>query len=322
MRRLFVLAVAVSIALGSLSSTAFAGGDRGHQPRYNPVIFVHGGAGSGAQFESQKMRFTSNGYPSGYVRVVDYDSLFSVNTRDDVYAKIDALVAELQAQTGKAKVDILGHSLGTSIMHDYLSTPARAANVGHYVNIDGRTAATPPGGVGTLAIWAGRGTPGRAIGGAVNVTVPNQTHVESATSRESFREMFKFFTGHEPATVDIVPEHGRVRIAGRAVLFPSNVSAGVGTVEVWPVHGSTGRRIGRRPLEVEQLAADGGCGSGVVEAGPALRVQPGQGGSPRLTASTTSRSCGATISCASWRVRRERVSTCSWRRATGTRASS
>ena len=72
--------------------------------------------------------------------------------------------------------------------------------------------------------------------------------------------MFKFFTGHEPATVDIVPEHGRVRIAGRAVLFPSNVSAGAGTVEVWPVHGSTGRRIGRRPLDVEPLAADGGWG--------------------------------------------------------------
>ena len=127
------------------------------------MIFVHGGFGSGAQFESQKMRFTSNGYPRSYVRVVDYDSTFTVNTRADVHAKIDALVAELQRQTGKPKVDILGHSLGTSIMHEYLtSSAARAANVGHYVNIDGRTAAAPPGGVPTLAIWAGRGTPGAA----------------------------------------------------------------------------------------------------------------------------------------------------------------
>ena len=34
----------------------------------------------------------------------------------------------------------------------------------------------------------------------MNVTVPNQTHVESATSRESFGEMFEFFTGRKPAT--------------------------------------------------------------------------------------------------------------------------
>ena len=122
-----VLVVALSIALGIVPSAALANGDRGHEPRLTPVIFVHGGAGSGAQFESQKMRFTSNGYPRRYVRTVDYDSLFTVNTREDVYAKIDALVAELQPQTGKAKVDILGHSLGTSIMHDVpqLAGPGR-----------------------------------------------------------------------------------------------------------------------------------------------------------------------------------------------------
>ena len=193
------------------------------------------------------MRFTSNGYPSSYVRTVDYDSLFTVNTREDVYAKIDALVAELQQQTGKAKVDILGHSLGTTIMHEYLSSPARAANVRRYVNIDGRTAATPPGGVDTLAIWAGRGAAGPSIVGALNVTIPNQTHVQVATSRESFGEMFEFFTGHRPHTIDIVPERRHVRIAGRAVLFPSNVGVSGVTIEVWPVHGSSGRRIGRSP---------------------------------------------------------------------------
>ena len=29
-----------------------------------PIIFVHGFAGSAAQFESQAMRFTTNGYPA------------------------------------------------------------------------------------------------------------------------------------------------------------------------------------------------------------------------------------------------------------------
>jgi triacylglycerol esterase/lipase EstA (alpha/beta hydrolase family) len=33
-----------------------------------PVVFVHGSSGSGAQYESQAMRFASNGYPASYVR--------------------------------------------------------------------------------------------------------------------------------------------------------------------------------------------------------------------------------------------------------------
>src|SRR3954466_9280047 len=66
-----------------------------------PIIFVHGGAGSGAQFESQALRFTSNGYPTNYVRVLEYDSTFSVNTQDEVLAKLDALVAQVKQETGK-----------------------------------------------------------------------------------------------------------------------------------------------------------------------------------------------------------------------------
>lgn len=259
-RRSVLVVVLLTAVTSLLVLAAAAGAHPSREPRFNPVIFVHGGAGSGAQFESQKMRFTSNGYPRRYVRTVDYDSLFTVNTREDVYAKIDALVAELQEQTGKAQVDILGHSLGTTIMHAYLSSPARAANVEHYVNIDGRSAPTPPGGVETLAIWAGRGAAGRTIEGALNVTIPNQTHVEVATSRESFREIYRFFTGRRPATIDIVPERRRVRIAGRAVLFPSNVGVSGARIEVWRVRASSGRRIGRRPHHVLEVGADGGWG--------------------------------------------------------------
>ena len=40
----------------------------------NPMIFVHGGSGVGAQFESQSQRFESNGYPADYVKVLEYDS--------------------------------------------------------------------------------------------------------------------------------------------------------------------------------------------------------------------------------------------------------
>jgi pimeloyl-ACP methyl ester carboxylesterase len=247
---LLVLGILLALPAGSAAA------------KLNPMIFVHGGAGSGAQFESQKMRFTSNGYPERLVRVVEYDSTFGLNTMADVHAKIDQLIAQLQQETGRPQVDLLGHSLGTAVLQGYLnSSPARAANVAHYVNIDGGQAASPPGGVPTLAIWAGRGAPGRSIGGALNVTVPNQTHVESATSPESFVEMYKFFTGKPPKTSDVVPERRRsIEVSGRAVIFPQNTGVQNRTLQVWEVRGSTGQRKRKRPLAVQALGGDGSWG--------------------------------------------------------------
>jgi pimeloyl-ACP methyl ester carboxylesterase len=260
--------VASAIAVAALLLAA-PGAEAQSGFEHNPVIFVHGFVGSGAQFESQKMRFMSNGYPESYVRVLEYDSTFGSESRSQVHARLDALIAQLKQETGKSHVDVLGHSLGTSVMQEYLnSSAARAANVSHYVNVDGQQADSPPGGVPTLAIWAGRGTPDRSIRGATNVTIPNQTHVQVATSAESFVEYYKFFTGSVPSQ-DIVPEDGPIAIEGRAMLFPQNrgLPGGI-TVEVWEVDGSTGQRTSSAP--VERLAVDGSGAWGPV------RVQPGR----------------------------------------------
>ena len=233
----------------------------------NGVIFVHGFVGTGGQFESQKLRFTSNGYPESWVEGIDYDSTFATESRADVHARIDRLVADMKQRTGRPKVDILGHSLGTTVMQEYLtSSPERAANVAHYVNIDGRTAEAPPGGVPTLAIWAGRGEPGRQIGGATNVTVPNQTHVEVATSRESFVEYHKFFTGKAPAH-DIVPESGEITIGGRVLHFPVNRGVAGATLEIWEIDGTSGQRTGNAPVTRVSIGESGDWGPVKVVAG-------------------------------------------------------
>ena len=233
----------------------------------NAVIFVHGFSGSGAQFESQKMRFTSNGYPQSHIRVLEYDSTFGTESRQMVHARLDELVAELEQQTGREKVDILGHSLGTSVMQDYLSSPERAANVAHSVNIDGREADAPPGDVPTLAIWAGRGDPDRRIEGAKNVYLPNQTHVQSATSEEAFAAFYEFFTGAPPATSAIVRESGQIEIEGRAVVFPQNRGLTATAVEVWEIDSATGQRIGSTPLASAPTDRDGAWGPVEVQAG-------------------------------------------------------
>src|SRR5205085_10529729 len=110
---------------------------RHHAPR--GVIFVHGFEGSGSQFESQKLRLTSNGYPDSWVAVFEYNSLefasaiesgSSVQAQEQqLFAEMDGLVAHMKAVTHRRKVDLLGHSLGTKLMQDYLnSSKQRAAN--------------------------------------------------------------------------------------------------------------------------------------------------------------------------------------------------
>ena len=118
--------------------------------KLTPLIFVHGGAGSGAQFESQGLRFSSNGYPRRHINVFEYDSTTALANLDSIQARLDELVAQVKQRTGKSKVDILGHSLGTTIAHLPIRRGRRG--VAHYVNIDGRTAARLQGDVATRAL--------------------------------------------------------------------------------------------------------------------------------------------------------------------------
>jgi len=227
----------------------------------NPVIFVHGGSGSGAQFESQAMRFASNGYPQEWIAVLEYDSSSISTILPEVHARLDALIAQLQAETGRAQVDLLGHSLGTFVSQSYLESPDRAANVAHYVNIDGRSADAPPGGVPTLALWAGavnRPVQGEVVG-AINVTIPDQEHIEVATSEEAFDEIYAFFRDEPALTNRILPEP-RPRIAGRATYFPENLGLEGATLEIWALDGRTGERVGRRPRATYEIGADGSWG--------------------------------------------------------------
>ena len=197
--------------------------------------------------------------PQNLIFAFEYDSGFTTENMATVQTRLDGFIDTIKTSTGADQVYTLGHSLGTFVMQTYLkSSPAHAAKVAKYVNIDGGTATSLPGNVPTLAIWAGRGNPGRQIVGATNVTIPNQAHVQVATSAESFVEMYKFFTGNDPVTNQIVPEPpGQVRLAGRAVFFPQNSGVGDATLEIWEVNGNTGARISHQPKATYTLTGTG-----------------------------------------------------------------
>ncbi|MDQ1521574.1 MAG: hypothetical protein QOI55_2647, partial [Actinomycetota bacterium] len=261
-RVIAVVAAVLSMLTLGLSLTSAGAGVRRAQPaapsHRRPVIFVHGFTGSGAQFETQALRFTSNGYAPKLIAVHEYDSLFGVETRDQVFARLDQRIADLLRASHADQVDLLGHSLGTTLMQAYLnSTPARAAKVAHYVNLDGATATSPPGGVPTLAIW-GMGSTTRKIVGAANLYFTKQTHVQVVTSRETFEQIYTFFTGKEPTTTNVLPEHN-INLAGRAQIFPQNTGFD-GTLEIFQVNGATGKRLDNNPVATFALHGDGAWG--------------------------------------------------------------
>jgi pimeloyl-ACP methyl ester carboxylesterase len=231
-----------------------------HKPAApRPILFVHGGAGSAQQYQSQAKRFASNGYPIDRIAVFEYDSTFSRNTRDEVHAAMDRRIDELLAATGADQVDLTAHSLGTGISQAYLAYPERAARVARYVNYDGASAPAPPGGVPTLAVW-GQGPDTREITGADNVRF-DQSHTQVVTSPESFAAVYHFLTGAEPRTTQIVPAKGAtVSVAGRAAIFPQNYGVDGATVEVHRISARTGARLLPWPEKRFAIGADGSWG--------------------------------------------------------------
>jgi pimeloyl-ACP methyl ester carboxylesterase len=258
MRKLLGAIFAIATLLPATAGIAPAAAHES-RPEKRPVIFVHGFVGSGAQFESQAMRFTSNGYPADRIGVEEYDSTFGTTTMSKVWDDLDGLIARLLTRSGADKVELAGHSLGTVVSQGYLvSSPQRAARVAHYVNLDGAPAASSPGGVPTLAVW-GEGNSTQQIVGATNVYQPDHSHVQVATSAETFDAMYRFFNGHAPETTNIVGQH-RVVLSGRAALFPSNAGAAGTTLQVWEVDGRTGFREHTRPEATFSITADGAWG--------------------------------------------------------------
>ena len=239
----------LSAAMLSLAAASGAGASTFER---RPVLFVHGVESAGSNFASQEMRFESNGYPHGWVEALDYNSLAAAaeNYNGEVEEQIEKAIAALKQRSGKSQVVVVGHSEGTKVMYHYLAESAKAAehreSVAAYVNIDGQ-AGNP--GVRTLAVWAERSGPtgpeGRHMEGAENVTMPDMTHVQSATSAQTFIQIYKFFRGTLPGH-DIVAQKDKIQLAGKALEFPQNTGLAGDTVEVWPLN-FNGERTTKTP---------------------------------------------------------------------------
>ncbi|MET0150789.1 MAG: alpha/beta fold hydrolase [Acidimicrobiales bacterium] len=213
-----------------------------------PIVFVHGFAGSAQQYESQAMRFVANGYPQDRIVAYDHDGAGT-----DIGGYADGLaevVDEALEASGAEQVYLVGHSRGTFVAGTYLADPARAVNVAKYVALDG---APCPHMVPCLA--------------PTQESNPGQSHVEVATSPESFAAQYEFLVGEAPAVVDLVPQRDPVVLSGRAVNFPANTGRAGVTLDVWAVDPDTGARVGDEPHSSFAIGEDGAFGPFVAESG-------------------------------------------------------
>jgi hypothetical protein len=229
-----------------------------------PIVFVHGLAGSGQQYQTQAMRFASNGYPDDRIRAFEYNTgdlfallLIQLGSQN---APLNNFIDGVRAEFGVDQVHLVSHSLGATVANLFLSSGARAAKVSKYVGIDGASNANCGIASATLSCMGifQEGSSGNV--GGNNVYLP-QGHVEVVTSEESFAHQYEFFTGHEPSTTLVLPEPpGQVQISGRAVNFPANTGVTGATVEIWEVNGRTGHRKYEMPEASLPITANGHWG--------------------------------------------------------------
>ena len=230
------------------------------EERIRPLIFVHGLAGSASQYQTQAMRFASNGYPDDHILAFEYSTAglpaIGQAANGELSPGLDAFIDDAMEELDAEQVYLSCHSLGTRVCGHYLSAPERAAKVAGYIAIDGLTAESCPGDSNCMGIFVNEAS----RMGTVNTHLPDETHVQVATSEASFAAQFEFLTGTEPERVRILAQRGEVDISGRAVYFPANAGAAGTRLQIWEVDADSGARLDSDPIAAFDIGSDGRWG--------------------------------------------------------------
>jgi Lipase C-terminal domain len=144
-----------------------------------------------------------------------------------------------------------------------------------YAQEDGRFLGKP-------GVPTGITSAGPALAGATNLVLGALDHREVAFHPRSFREIFRFVAGREPARIAIVPET-QVSLSGLVTGMPegveSNSPVNDATVEVYRIAPDTGERIGA-VLHTSRTKADGRWGPALVDPAWPLEIVLNSPGEP------------------------------------------
>lgn len=193
-----------------------------------PFVFVHGTFGSGDNIANVAMLFGSNGFCQDRFVAIEYNSLGGTPIE-----ALDALVDKVLADTGMDKVELAGHSQGTFHCGTYMSDPARAAKVAHYIGYSGITV---PAGIPMLAVSSNNDLGGATIlptGELVTqANLGEEDHFANAASRDAFVKTWEFLYGETPEYDTIQCGQDPVTVEGIAETFGDNVPVS-GSLEVY-----------------------------------------------------------------------------------------
>lgn len=266
-----LLRALVPILLILLSASLTGCGDRPPSPppgcadAPRPIVFVHGFLGGGDNFAPTVLRFASNGYCSDYLRTYDWNTLsfdMEANTAD-----LDAFVNQVLDETGAEQIDLVGHSMGGRLCHQYLQD--HAERVAHYVHAASFCDLTFPEAPPVLVLSSDEDTilGTCTIDGADNQDVDGADHLQIVTLPETFAALYRFFNaGQAPDTTRVVAETP-VILSGKVLDIGMNTAGAGASVSVYPLDASSGERLEAAPAARFTAAEDGRWGP--FEADPA-----------------------------------------------------
>lgn len=235
---------------GCCTATAQSGCDSNRLP----VVLVHGFLASGDTWAVQAQRFYEQGYCRDRIYAFDWNTTGGKKTDSLLHQFIE----EVLQKTGATQIDLAGHSAGGGLCYRYLQQPNHAALVAHYAHIGSNRITAPAGDrqqVPTLLI---RSSGDRVIRDTASTRVPtlqlkDKDHLQVATSAETFRELFRFFTGNRPLPPTNKRVSGKaVQLAGRLVTMGDNEPQRRAVIQLYQVDSLTGHRISsRKALEIQ-----------------------------------------------------------------------
>ncbi len=100
----------------------------------DPILFVHGWRGRGAQWSTMTGRFVDDGWPRAELFAWTFDA---EAPNAEIAARIAARVDQILVATGAERVDIVTHSLGALPARYYLKNLRGAGKVDAWVSLGG-----------------------------------------------------------------------------------------------------------------------------------------------------------------------------------------
>lgn len=102
--------------------------------RHDPILFVHGYAGNGGNWQDMKAKFLADGWQPSELYACNYS--FTISNAASA-SEISAQVDEIIRKTGATRVDIVAFSMGSVSSRYYLKNLGGSAKIDAWVSLAG-----------------------------------------------------------------------------------------------------------------------------------------------------------------------------------------